>query len=111
MKIEFLGKRNPYHVLGVPSFANEGLIRSAYRKRVNVLHLYHFDKATQPAEWQIVHDMLCELTEAYVHACLSNQDRNDHSTATVASESKPRPVMDNQVETPLNVGNTREMSC
>jgi len=69
MKTEFLYMRNPYCVLGVPSFANAGQIYAAYRKRVEVLRLYRFDKSLHPAERQIVNDMLRELAGAYIQVC------------------------------------------
>lgn len=104
MKIEFLRTRNPYCVLGVPSFANGGQIRTAYRKRVSVLHLYRFDKATHPIEWRIVSDMLCELTEAYVQARSSDCNGNGHSTAPTTLLDKDRPAKgDNHDHAPVNV--------
>jgi hypothetical protein len=66
METEALSKRkNPYYVLGVPSFASKGQIKSAYKKRVQALRPYRFDQATQSQDWNILNDVLRELTEAY----------------------------------------------
>jgi hypothetical protein len=65
MKAEVLNERNPYHVLGIPSFANPRQIRSAYLKRIQVLKPYRFDKSTHFTQWQTVNEILDELNEAY----------------------------------------------
>jgi hypothetical protein len=92
MKTVFLGTRNPHCVLGVPSFANAEQILSAYRKRVEVLLLYQFDKVTHPVEWQIVNDMRCELTEAYVQVRSSDYNGNRHATATTTLLDEDMPA-------------------
>jgi hypothetical protein len=97
--------KNPYYVLGVPSFANAGQLRSAYVKRVKVLHPYHFDKATQPSEWQMVNDMLQELNEAYAQVRSSVQNRNGHSETKATPQRKPRPAeVDNDVHAQVSMG-------
>ena len=108
MKIEFPSKSTPYHVLGVPSFAKPGQIRSAYLKRVNVLRPYRFNKATQPIEWQIVHDVLQELNEAYAKVRIPNLNKNrlSQTKAKAPSAGKPRPAENNNgVNTRVSVGN------
>jgi hypothetical protein len=59
------GKKSPYYVLGVPSFASAREIRAAYLKRVKTLQRYQFDKSKQAGEWQAVNEVLEELNEAY----------------------------------------------
>jgi curved DNA-binding protein CbpA len=93
MKIEFLlNKKNPYYVLGVPTFATPGQIRSAYVKRVKMLRPYHFDKAKHPIQWQIANDLLQELNEAYDQVRSSDQNKRNRSGATAVSQDRPGPA-------------------
>jgi len=89
MKIEFLvNEKNPYHVLGVPSFATSRLIRMAYMRRVKMLRPYRFDKATHPIQWQIANDLLQELNEAYEQLLSLDKNKKGHSEATSTAQAK-----------------------
>ena len=57
--------KSSYDVLGVTTGASSAEIRTAYLKRVKVLHPDRFDKSSQADEWQLANDMLRELNEAY----------------------------------------------
>ena len=106
MKTEFLSKRSPYHILGVPTFANAKQIDSAYAKRVEMLDRYRFDKATQPMEWQVVNEILQDLNNAYAQLRLPYQTGMAHSELTPASQVKPGiPVDDNDDKVPVSIGN------
>lgn len=108
METEPLAKRkNPYHVLGVPSFAKANQIRSAYKKRVKVLDPYRFDKTSQPIEWQIVNDILVELNQAYAQVHSSDHNGKDHGEATTTSQNRSRPAEAIQIDTPMNRGNRK----
>ena len=106
MKTEASGNKNPYYILGVPSFANARQIRSAYVKRVRVLQPYRFDKGTQPVEWQIVNDVLRELDEAYAQVRSSDHHGNNPFETPGAPQGKPMPAKtDDHGRTPVNAGN------
>lgn len=106
MKTEFLSKRSPYHILGVPTFANARQIQSAYVKRVEVLGRYRFDKATQPLEWHVVNDILQELNDAYAQLRSPHQLGTAHSETTPASQVKPGLAgNDNDDRIPVGMGN------
>ena len=57
--------RDNYQVLGVPCGASDEEIRSAYRKRLRIIHPDRFDAAKQPDHWRIANEMLSELNAAY----------------------------------------------
>src|SRR5436853_7766813 len=57
--------RDYYQLLGVPFGASAEEIRSAYRKRISVIHPDRFDPALQPEQWQAANEMLMELNSAY----------------------------------------------
>src|ERR1051326_6432680 len=54
-----------YQMLGVPMDASADEIRSAYRKRISVIHPDRFDASLQPDQWQAANEMLIELNDAY----------------------------------------------
>lgn len=54
-----------YQLLGVSFDADADQIRSAYRKRISVIHPDRFDPALQPQQWQAANEMLVELNSAY----------------------------------------------
>ena len=72
--------RDYYQVLGVPFGASDEEIRSAYRKRISIIHPDRFDPVRQPEQWQVANEMLMELNAAYgvLHdrAARSRYDRN-----------------------------------
>ncbi|HJQ27233.1 MAG TPA: J domain-containing protein [Blastocatellia bacterium] len=57
--------RDYYRLLGVPLSASAEEIRSAYRKRISVIHPDRFDPERQPEQWQAANEMLMELNSAY----------------------------------------------
>ena len=58
-------KRDYYQLLGVRPDASADDIRSAYRKRISVIHPDRFDASRQPEQWQAANEMLRELNSAY----------------------------------------------
>jgi DnaJ domain len=54
-----------YQLLGVRPDASAADIRSAYRKRISVIHPDRFDASRQPEQWQAANEMLMELNSAY----------------------------------------------
>src|ERR1043165_9992072 len=58
-------KRDYYQLLGVRPDASADDIRSAYRKRISVIHPDRFDASRQPEQWQAANEMLMELNIAY----------------------------------------------
>ena len=57
--------RDHYQLLGVSVKASADEIRSAYRKRISVIHPDRFDAQLQPEQWRAANEMLIELNEAY----------------------------------------------
>lgn len=57
--------RDYYQLLGVSPVASQEEIRSAYRKRISVIHPDRFDPVNQPEQWQAANEMLVELNNAY----------------------------------------------
>src|ERR1700742_681573 len=57
--------RDHYQLLGVSAKASDDEIRSAYRKRISVIHPDRFDAQLQPEQWRAANEMLIELNEAY----------------------------------------------
>jgi len=57
--------RDYYQLLGVPAGATADDLRSAYHKRLSVIHPDRFNPASQPEQWQAANEMLMELNVAY----------------------------------------------
>lgn len=57
--------RDYYQLLGIRFGASADEIRSAYRKRISVIHPDRFDPARQPEQWRAANEMLMELNSAY----------------------------------------------
>jgi hypothetical protein len=59
-------------------------------KRIKVLRPYHFDKISQHGEWQIVNDVLRELSEAYLQiGTFNNRQADSYRTETNLMNEEP----------------------
>jgi hypothetical protein len=79
-----------YQLLGVSPVASQEEIRSAYRKRIGVIHPDRFDPVRQPEQWQAANEMLVELNNAY--DVLHHPARRALYDERVAARKPGRPV-------------------
>ncbi len=56
---------NPYQTLGVSSSASIEEVKTAWLKRVRVLHPDRFDPVSQKMEWELATPMLQDVNAAW----------------------------------------------
>ena len=88
------GRKSPFYVLGIPTFASASDIRAAYLKRIKALKPYQFDKSKQPIEWQAVNEVLEELNDAY--ARLRPMDKPSLVQAEEEEARSTPPIAENE---------------
>ena len=94
---------DPYQTLGISPAATLAEARTAYLKRVRVLHPDRFDPASQKAEWELANQMLQELNDAWASIEAKGNPASDQKTTPAV----PRPQSTTYSKPPAPVSRTK----